>query len=208
MVSVLDPLTRMASATASPTLTREPIFLVGVPSSFAVQARANLRRVFNGGSDFSKVNELFVDYDAGSTSGGLFTMSEASVAASVLTYGGSARSGDIPGGQMFAVHPSFLNNTALPIEITVEVRRKNPAVSAGFNLKYEARTVSGFKSAPGGWYTIPAGTKWVRKTWRLNDARFVWNWGYNFNLDSDGVYNQYDIRSIRVKKIGQVAAEP
>lgn len=205
-VTVVDPLTGSASASPTPTLVRDPLLLTDLPASVLAKAASNRGKPFRGDADYATATELFIDYEQGTTSGGLHTLGEAAVAESVRTYGGSARAGNVPGGHLFVVHPSFLAGGHQPLEITVEVRRNAPQVGAGFNLKYEAATATGFKTAAGGWFTVPPGTGWTRKTWRISDPRFVWQWGYNFVLDSDGVHHQYAIRSIRVRKIGKSGA--
>lgn len=202
-VTVVNPLRSGVQAAREPELSRDPVLLTGIPASMVAKAATNRARPLRWDPDYAGLTELYLDYGTRTTSGGLYTMNDATVAASVVAYGGNARAGDVPGGQLFVVHPSFLNNARVPLEITVEVRRKNPAVSAGFNLKYEALTLTGFKGDAGGWYTIPADDRWHKKTWRISDASFVWNWGYNFTLDSDGVHHQYAIRSIRVRKLGR-----
>ena len=120
------------------------------------------------------------------------------MAAAVVAYGGSARAGSIPGGNMFMVDPNFLSYTSTPIEITVVVRRNKANDNAGFNLIYES--TRGFKNL--GWYTVPDNKKWHTKSWRITDPQFVSMWGYNFTLSSDGnQYNKYDIQSVTVRKL-------
>lgn len=206
MVTVIDPSTGKSVATRTPVLDRDPRLLLNLPSALLSEAAANLLRPFRGEADFADSQELFIEYDTGRTSGGLYTVAESAVAESVRAYGGNARAGNVPGGHMFVVHPSFLGNSSVPLEVTVEVRRLSPAVSAGFNLKYEALSPDAFANA--GWFTIPQGTGWARKTWRIDNPRFVWFWGYNFALDADGVHHQYAIRSVRVRKVGVASQRP
>ena len=40
------------------------------------------------------------------------------IAADVLAYGGNARSGTVPGGNVFMVDPNFLSYDSTPIEIS------------------------------------------------------------------------------------------
>jgi polysaccharide biosynthesis protein PslG len=118
----------------------------------------------------------------------------------VLAYGGSSRSGDVPGGSVFNVDPNFLLYTATPIEIKVVVRRDAANDNAGFKLVYES--TSGFKNL--GWYTVPDNQDWHTVTWKIDDAQFVNMWGFNFSLNSDGnVYNKYDIQSVTVTKLAE-----
>ena len=129
---------------------------------------------------------------------GLHTLSGDAIGAAVLAYGGSGRSGNVPGGNAFVVDPQFLNYTSTPIEIKAVVRRNQANDNAGFKLVYESTT--GFKS--GDWYTVPDNKEWHTITWKITDAQFVNMWTYNFLLESDGnQYNKYFIQSVTVTKL-------
>lgn len=130
------------------------------------------------------------------TEQGLHTLSSDAVAQAVTAYGGSARAGSVPGGNMFIVDPEFLSYTTEPIEITAVVRRNEANDNSGIKLVYES--TSGFKTA-GNWYTVPDNTKWHTVKWKIDDPQFVSYWGYNFSLVSDGnVYNKYYIQRVSV----------
>ena len=119
----------------------------------------------------------------------------------MVAYGGSARAGNVPGGNLFIVDPGFLSYTATPIEITAVVRRNEANDNAGFKLVYESTT--GLKTAKGGWYTVPDNKQWHTVRWQIDDPQFVNYWGYNFALESDGnQYNKYYLQSVTVTKIG------
>jgi hypothetical protein len=129
---------------------------------------------------------------------GLHTRAGAGVAAEVIAYGGSARAGSVPGGNVFMVDPNFLSYTPTPIEISVVVRRDEANDNSGFKLTYES--TNGFKNC--GWYTVPDNKEWHTVKWTLTDDEFVNMWGFNFSLDSDGnTYNKYYIRSVTVTKL-------
>jgi hypothetical protein len=51
-----------------------------------------------------------------------------------------------------------------------------------------------------GWWTIPEDDKWHENTWKIDDANFVGQWGWNFRFDSVGSENEYLIKEVRVKK--------
>jgi hypothetical protein len=132
------------------------------------------------------------------TEHGLHTLASESIAADVIAYGGSARAGGVPGGNVFVVNPNFLNYTPEPIEITAVVRRNAANDNAGFKLVYES--TNGFKTA-GTWFTVPDNKKWHTVSWKIDDAQFVSYWGYNFALESDGnKFNKYYIQNVTVTK--------
>ncbi len=132
---------------------------------------------------------------------GLHSRSGDAVAAAVVGYGGSARAGNVPGGNLFIVDPGFLSYSSVLIEISVVVRRNPANDNAGFKLVYES--TDGFKTA-GGWYTVPDNKEWHTVRWQVKDPQFVNYWGYNFALVSDGEkYNKYFIQSVTVTKLSE-----
>jgi hypothetical protein len=130
---------------------------------------------------------------------GLHTLSGDALAKAVVAYGGSARAGSVPGGNVFVVDPAFSSYTTEPLEITVVVRRNEANDNSGFKLDYESTT--GLKTAKSGWYTVPDNKQWHTVKWQIDDAQFVNYWGYNFALTSDGnTYNKYYLQSVTVTK--------
>lgn len=198
-VKILQPLTGETAQTNRQTLTNSPIIAVDVPQGLLDLAHFNTssRIPWGGGGT---ANSVWVKMGSKNEERGLHTKSGDVVAGDVTVYGGAARSGDVPGGNVFAVDPSFLTYRTVPIEITVVVRRNPANDNAGFGLKYES--TSGWKGA--GWYTVPDNKEWHTKTWRIDDAQFVGKWGFNFSLDSDGnQYNKYYIQSVTVTKLAK-----
>lgn len=197
-VQIVDPISGEAIRADQYSLTTAPIFILDVPEKLLRQALANRRKPFPWGGDFTQAESVSITMGNENTEQGLHTLSGAAVAQAVTAYGGSARAGSVPGGNMFIVDPGFLSYTTEPIEITAVVRRNEANENSGFKLVYES--TSGFKTA-GSWYTVPDNKKWHTVTWTINDAQFVSYWGYNFSLVSDGeVYNKYYIQSVSVTK--------
>jgi hypothetical protein len=199
-VSITDPLTGRVQRATGCSLTTAPIMVDGVPANLVAEARANKSRPFPWGGDYTNARSVSITMGATTTEKGLHSQAGANVAANVIAYGGSARAGSVPGGEVFMVDPNFLSYTSTPIEISVVVRRNEANDNAGFKLNYES--TSGFKNL--GWYTVPDNKEWHTVKWKIDDAEFVGMWGYNFSLDSDGnEYNKYDIQSVTVTKLDQ-----
>ena len=199
-VEIVDPLTGEGKRSAQRTLGAMPVIVLAPPESWVAEARQRMGRPLPWGGDYSKADS--VSFTAGEADGerGLHTLSGESVAQAVVAYGGSARAGGVPGGNLFVVDPGFLSYDATPIEITAEVRRNEKNDNAGFKLVYES--TDGFKTA-GGWFTIPDNQQWHTVRWRIDDPQFVCYWGYNFALESDGSpYNKYYLRKVTVTKAG------
>jgi hypothetical protein len=197
-VTLVDPLTGNITSSSSTTLTEAPVLVDGVPNDLIGKARANKEKPFPWGGDYTNAKSVSITFGTANVEKGLHTQSATDVAEDVILYGGSARSGSIPGGNVFMVDPNFLTYTSTPIQVTVVVRRDSANANAGFAVKYESTT--GTSSC--GWYTVPEGKEWTTKTWTITDAQFVGMYGFNFTFDSDGnQFNQYEIQSVTVTKV-------
>ena len=200
-VSVVDPLTGIVTLEDSHALTTAPVLILSVPEDLVKQAKANKDRPLDWGGDYAQAKSVSITMGEGKAEQGLHTLSGDAVAQAVVAYGGSARAGNVPGGNLFIVDPAFLSYTTTPIEITAVVRRNEANDNAGFKLVYES--TSGFKTAKSGWYTVPDNKQWHTVRWRIDDAQFVNYWGYNFALESDGAkFNKYYLQSVTVEKRG------
>lgn len=200
-VSIVDPVTGGSRKADRLTLSAAPALVPGIPEAMVKQAEANKGKPFSWGGDFSKTESVSLTVENGrQVERGLHTLSGDALAKAVVAYGGSARAGSVPGGNVFVVDPGFSSYTTEPLEITVVVRRNEANDNAGFKLDYES--TSGLKTEKTGWHTIPDNKEWHTISWRLEDAQFVNYWGYNFSLTSDGnVYNKYYLKSVTVTKV-------
>jgi len=198
---IVDIVTGESTSAKSLMLTTSPALVLDVPDETVKQAVANKDKPFPWDGDFSKAQSVSLTMGDKQVDQGLHTLSGDSLAKAVVIYGGSARAGNVPGGNVFVVDPEFLSYTTTPIEIEVVVRRNEANDNSGFKLVYESKT--GFKTA-GGWYTVPDNKEWHIQHWRIDDAQFVNYWGYNFSLVSDGdKFNKYYLQSVTVRKLGK-----
>jgi hypothetical protein len=198
-VKLLNPLNGDLATRDTHALTEAPIFVLGVPEPLLTEAKANKAKPLTWSGDYSKAESVSITMEGQQIERGLHTHSGEAVAGAVVAYGGSARSGNVPGGNVFIVDPNFLSYTTEPIEITAVVRRNEANDNAGFKLVYES--TSGLKTAKSGWFTVPDNKQWHTVRWQIDDAQFVNYWGYNFALESDGnQYNKYYIQSVTVTK--------
>lgn len=198
-VEIVDPLTETVVKSNRFRPAPAPVLLLGVPDRLRSLAAANHGKPYRWGGDFSHAESVSLTMGAERVENGLHTLAGDSLAQSVVAYGGSARAGNVPGGNLFIVDPGFLCYDPVPIEIAVTVRRNEANDNAGFKLVYESS--SGFKTA-GGWFTIPDNQQWYTQRFRIEDPQFVNYWGYNFALESDGDrYNHYFVKSVTVTKL-------
>jgi hypothetical protein len=199
-VSVVDPLTGTASQASTYDLTEAPVMVDGVPDAIVAQAKGNLAKPFPWGGDYTNAKSVSVTFGTTNVEKGLHTHSAASVASDIVLYGGSARAGNVPGGNVFTVDPNFLSYTSTPIEITAMVRRDAANDPANLELSYESTTfdpkssTGEKKAAP---FVIPESNDWSKATWHIDDSQFVNMYGYNFRFNA----GKYVIQSVTVTKV-------
>lgn len=192
-VKIVDPLTGAVNETQTVSLTIAPIFLDGVPDALLAKAKANKSKPFPWGGDYTGAKSVSVTFGEKNVEKGLHTKSAESVAADVLAYGGGARHGSIPGGNVFMVDANFLAYSTVPIEISVVCRRNEKNDPVKLTLTYESTT--GYKKADP--YEIPDNEKWHTATWKLDDSQFVSQWAYNFTLNN----GKYAVQSVTVTRL-------
>jgi hypothetical protein len=197
-VTLIDPITGERTTADRIALTVAPVIVLDVPDALVKQAEANKNMPLPWDGNYSKAKSVSITMGEDRAEKGLHTLSGNSLAQAVIAYGGSARAGNVPGGNLFVVDPEFMSYTTEPIEITAVVRRNEANDNSGFKLVYESKT--GFKTA-GTWFTVPDNKQWHTVRWQIDDAQFVNYWGYNFSLESDGDrYNKYYLQSVTVTK--------
>jgi hypothetical protein len=192
-VQVVDPLTGAVNPAADYTLTIAPIIVDGVPEAMVGKAKANKAKPFPWGGDYTGAKSVSVTFGEKNVEKGLHTKSAESVAADVIAYGGGARAGSVPGGNVYMVDANFLSYTTVPIEISVVVRRNEKNDPAKLSLTYES--TSGYKKADP--FEVPDNEKWHTATWKIEDAQFVSQWAYNFTLNS----GKYVVQSVTVTRL-------
>ena len=192
-VQIVDPLTGAAASSAAHSLTIAPILVDGVPDELVRTAKANKSKPFVWGGDFTGAKSVSVTFGEKNVEKGLHTKSAETVASDVIAYGGGARAGTVPGGNVYMVDPNFLSYTTVPIEIRAAVRRNEKNDPAKLTLTYES--TSGYKKAEP--FEIPDNEKWHSATWKIDDAQFVSQWAYNFTLNA----GKYVIQSVTVTKL-------
>jgi hypothetical protein len=201
-VSIVDPTTGHATQASTYALTEAPIIVDGAPDAVVTQSQGNRAKPFPWGGDYTNAKSVSITFGTTNVEKGLHTHSAASVAADIVLYGGSARAGTVPGGNVFIVDPNFLSYTPTPIEITAMVRRDAANDPAQLELDYESSTynekssIGDKKAAP---FVIPDNTEWHKATWRIDDDQFDSAWGYNFHFNS----GNYVIQSVTVTKLDQ-----
>ncbi len=192
-VKIVDPVGGGITESDTARLTTMPIFIDGVPEDLLKQAEANRGKPFPWGGDYTDAQSVSIVMGADNVEKGLHTQSAQGVAEDVLAYGGNARAGGVPGGNVFMVDSNFLSYAATPIEISAVVRRNPNNAPAKLVLEYES--TSGYKKAPE--FDIPDNKTWHTATWKIDDAQFVGTWAFNFRFN----IGPYFVKSVSVRKL-------
>ena len=192
-VQIIDPSTGTVTQAAKHALTVAPILVAGVPDKLVAQAKSNKDKPFTWGGDYTDAKSVSVTMGEKNIEKGLHTQSAETIAADVVAYGGNARAGNVPGGNVFMVDPNFLSYTTVPIEISAVVRLNEKNEPAKLALEYES--TSGYKKAEP--LDVPDNTKWHTLTWRIDDPQFVSSWAFDFRMTS----GKYLVQSVTVTKL-------
>jgi len=101
----------------------------------------------------------------------------------------------------FLIDDTFVTPETRELEITVTAKRidsegglGNPT---GLNLTYES--VHGYRDS-GIFWTVPGENKWQTHTWKIKDAAFKSEYGWNIRLDAAGAGNDVLIKDITIKR--------
>jgi len=188
-------------------LSTTPQFIVNLPATLARQARDNAAKPFPWNSGYADAETVSCRLGATNTDHGIKQTNQKTTQV-VNLLDSSCRSSDIGNDSLngegfyayFRVDPQFAGFGTRQLEITVVARRADPERPASFQITYESQ--KGYKSAPGGRWSIPAGEAWSEHTWKVNDANFVGAWGWNFRTDAGGSPNDFLIKEVRVKRVG------
>jgi len=201
-VTVVHPLTGESAHTQTCDLTASPVIVTGIPSGLVDAAKANRHRPFPWEGDYSHARDVSIAFGEKTEAKGLHTQAGDEVAKAVLAYGGSARAGDVPGGNMFMIDPNFLCGDPVPVRISAVVRRNEANDVAGFRLYYESPNGRDGYKASSEWFPVPDNKQWHTATFELHDAQFVGMYGYSFSLQSDEqTQNKYLIKSVTIEKM-------
>jgi hypothetical protein len=184
------------------TLSDVPQFILDVPGALVDEAKANRSKPYPWSGDYARARTASVvlqdnNIDDGIRQINLDTTSVDGPADHSWRRTQFAR----PGGEghyvYFATNPRFVSFGSKRLEITARVRRVATDKVAGMSLNYESR--KGYVN--GDYRNIPAGEQWQELTWRIEDANFVGQWGWNFRLNAISSPNEFLIKEVRVKKL-------
>ena len=180
-------------------LTARPLFIRDLPGALAAQAKAQAAQRFPWSKDFSGAPRVSCRLGTPDGDAGVIHLEDGSVA-------GAA--GDVPACRTdkaakheylyFDVDNSYAAFGDNTLEITVAACRTDPSKNAGMNLFYES---TGRYRLSDEWWTIPEGPGWHEHTFRLQDANFADNWGWNFAANAVSSPSDFWVKEVRVKRV-------
>ena len=185
-------------------LTADPVFITRLPEDMVTQAQANRGKPYPWGGDYAHATVVTCRLGAANREDGLKQVNpQTTVVVNGLTE--TCRRTDFANPALhneghyvyFRVDPQFVPFGTKNLEITIVAKRVAPDKDAGMNLLYES--TKGYVNA-GIWWTIPGDGQWHENTWKVSDASFVGQWGWNFRFDAVSSPNEFLVKEVRVSK--------
>jgi len=184
-------------------LTRRPIFVSGLPEAVVAGVRAHADHPFPWLEDFATAESVSCRMGASNVESGL-TQNEAGDGKSVVALidGFHARRTLRDEGSeylYFDVDDSYASVGDAEVEITVTARAAQPERGASCNLTYEG--ARGYRETDDVW-TVSVSAGWHSHTFKLQDANFANNWGWNFRIRMCGSPGDIWVKEVALKRIG------
>ncbi|HUT35580.1 MAG TPA: endo-1,4-beta-xylanase [Planctomycetota bacterium] len=184
-------------------LTTVPVFVTGLPEKWVADARTHHGQPFPWLKDYGRAESVSCRMGVANVDGGLTQIDRGDGRTVLgLVDGEHARRTDIANKcpyVYFDVDDTYASVGDAELEITLVARRVDPTKAGGCKLCYES--TKGYR-ATAEWWTVPAGPGWQQHTFRVRDANFANNWGWNFRTDSVGAPGDIWVKEVVVKRIG------
>ncbi len=183
-------------------LKRMPVFVSNLPASLIKQAQGNRNKPFPWGADYATAKEISCRLSTFNVDSGLKQIHQDTTVVDNGAEWTCRRTDfsrkDYEGHYVyFSADPRFAPYGTKNLEFTVVAKRVAPDKVAFMDLMYES--ITGYRETHNVW-TIPADDQWHEHTWKVNDASFVGQWGFNFRISAVGSPNEFLIKEVRVSK--------
>ena len=188
-------------------LTTSPIFIESAPRALIRLARSHAKQPFPWGADYSKARAVWCRLGPANADFGLMEGPRHSDGKTVpgLVDGEEHRRTDIRRKVFYVyldVDNSFMAFGDKEAEIKVVCRGATQAGAIRVRLMYES--ASGYRYLPG--WTVPVGNRWFEHTWRVEDASFCDQWGWNLRLNAYRSKEDLCVRQVTVTKLTRPAS--
>jgi hypothetical protein len=182
-------------------LTRAPILLLNLPEQTVRAAEQNRDRPYPWSGNYAQAQVLKVELGSTNVEDGIKQVrTDTTVVTDVgndavlrMNFPHTDNDGHYA---YFSVDPGFVKAGASMLEITVLARRLDPSKVAGFTLMYESK--SGYVGTS--YSNIPESNAWHELTWKIDDADFAGQWGWNFALNGISSPNEFLIKEVVVRR--------
>jgi hypothetical protein len=184
------------SAGAALHLTNMPQLILDVPDALVQKTQSSKLQTYSQDADRRRSAEVSVRLQATNIGSGI-----TQIAPETTISDGESRRTNISRADgeghyaYFLVNPQLVPFGVRQIQITATVRRLSRDRRAGFSINYESQRGYVDTSYSG----IPEDEGWHEISWKITDASFVGQWGWNFRLNAISSPSDFLIKEVRVK---------
>jgi polysaccharide biosynthesis protein PslG len=187
---------RSLSAGAALHLTNMPQLILDVPDALVQQAKSSRLQAYSLDADRHRSAEVSVRLQTTNIGNGITQIApETTIPDSESRRTNISRADGEGHYAYFLVNPQLVLFGVKDIQITATVRRLSRDRPAGFSIAYESQR--GYVDTA--YSGIPEDEAWHEISWKLTDASFVGQWGWNFRLNAISSPNDFLIKEVRVK---------
>ncbi len=202
-VTVTDLAGKAREAGPDVALTRTPLFITRLPEQWVAEARANAVRPFPWLKDYGAAESVSCQTGAANAESGLSLLDQGDGKTVVGQVDGLHVRRTDKANKMnyvyFDVDDSYASVGDAEMDITIVARRVDAAKGGGCNLLYES--AKGYRQTDE-WWTLPAEPGWHSHTFRVKDANFANNWGWNFRIDVVSSPGDIWVKEAIVRRLG------
>ena len=177
-------------------LTNTPQLVLDIPDALVRQAKSSNQQTYSLDADRRRSAEVSVRLQTTNVGNDITQIApETTISDSESRRTNISRADGEGHYVYFLVNPQLVPFGAKDIKITTTVRRLSRDRPAGFSINYESQKGYVNTSYSG----IPEDEGWHEISWKLTDASFVGQWGWNFRINAISSPNDFMIKEVRVK---------
>jgi polysaccharide biosynthesis protein PslG len=177
-------------------LTNMPQLILDIPDALVQQAQSSNQQIYSLDADGRRSAEVSVRLQTTNIGSDITQIAPETTFSDSESRRTNISRADGEGHYVyFLVNPQLVPFGVKDIQITATVRRLSRDRPAGFSINYESQ-----KGYVGTSYSeIPEDEGWHEISWKITDASFVGQWGWNFRLNAISSPNDFMIKEARVK---------
>jgi polysaccharide biosynthesis protein PslG len=177
-------------------LTNMPQLILDIPDALVQQAKSSKLQTYSLDADRRRSAEVSVRLQTTNIGNGITQIApDTTISDSESRRTNISRTDGEGHYVYFLVNPQLVPFGVKEIQIAATVRRLSRDLPAGFSINYESQKGYVNTSYSG----IPEDDGWHDISWKITDASFVGQWGWNFRLNAISSPNDFIIKEVRVK---------